>query len=655
MRRRRSTGIRLLTVAACVLAVAAVRLTVGRAQAGPPGEWPAYNANPASTKYSPLDQITASNVKQLRIAWRHPAVDPTIKTKYPKIAGTNYYRVTPLMIGGVLYVQSGLGFAQALDAATGRVLWTQDPLTNDLQGLVGAPASRGVAYWRAAGGSADAARILTVRRNFLFALSASTGRPIAEFGDGGKVDLNVGLRPPVGQYTWGGSPLVIRDLVIVGANGQDFPMRKQATPGDVRAYDVRTGQLRWTFHVIPRPGEFGAETWEDDSWSYTGNTNLWSMMSADPDLGYVYLPLSSPTNDWYGGHRPGDNLFSDALVCVDAQTGKRIWHFQMVHHDLWDYDLPAAPILADITVNGTPIKAIVQLTKQGFAFVLDRATGKPVWPIEERPVPQSAVPGEKTSRTQPFPTRPPAFTRQGISVDDLIDFTPQLRAEARAIAEQYVLGPLFTPPPVVGEKKGLLQVPSWVGGADWNGGALDPETGRLYVPSVQAATISALRAGDANTSDFRYLNPYSAAEREIRGPQGLPLLKPPYGTIAAIDLHRGEIVWNVPNGDGPRHHPLLKDLNLPPLGQPGRAGPVLTKTLLFVGEGDPTSAVTPPGGGGNAFRAYDKVSGAVVWEMRLDAGTTGSPMTYLAGGKQFVVDAIGSTNHPAELIALALP
>jgi quinoprotein glucose dehydrogenase len=448
---------------------------------------------------------------------------------------------------------------------------------------------------------------------------------------------------------------VVGDVVVVGANGQDFPTRKQATPGDVRAYDVRTGGLRWTFHVIPRPGEFGNETWEDDSWSYTGNTNLWSMMSADPDLGFVYLPLSSPTNDWYGGHRLGDNLFSDSIVCVDVQTGRRVWHYQTVHHDLWDYDLPTPPILADITVDGKPIKALVQLTKQGFAFVLDRATGAPVWPIEERRVPPSTVPGERASPTQPFPTRPPAFTRQGVTVDDLIDFTPELRAEARAIAEQYLLGPLFTPPPLIGDKKGLLQVPSWVGGADWNGGAFDPQTGWLYVPSVQAATLSGLKEGDPNTTDFRYINPYSAPEREVHGPQGLPLLKPPYGTIVAIDLNRGEIVWTVPNGDGPRDHPLLKDLNLPPLGQPGRAGPVLTKTLLFIGEGDRNAAVTPPGGGGTKFRAYDKATGAVVWETDLEAGTTGAPMTYSVGGRQFVVVAIGSRQHPAELVAFALP
>jgi quinoprotein glucose dehydrogenase len=325
-----------------------------------------------------------------------------------------------------------------------------------------------------------------------------------------------------------------------------------------------------------------------------------------------------------------------------------------VHHDLWDYDLPTAPILTDITADGRPIKAVVQLTKHGFAFVFDRVTGKPVWPIEERPVPQSTVPGEKTSPTQPFPVKPPPFTRQGLRVDDLIDFTPQLRAEARAIMDQYVTGPIFMPPPVLGAKKGLLQMPGWVGGADWGGGAFDPETGMLYVPSVTAPIISVLTPGDPKVSNFRYMNPLGIRERVIEGPQGLPLLKPPYGTIAAINLNRGELVWTVPNGDGPRHHPLLKDLNLPALGQPGRVGPLLTRTLLFAGEGDPIAVVNPPGGGGNMFRAYDKTSGAVVWEMDLGAGTTGAPMTYAVNGRQFVVVAVGGVNHPAELIALAL-
>jgi quinoprotein glucose dehydrogenase len=334
-----------------------------------------------------------------------------------------------------------------------------------------------------------------------------------------------------------------------------------------------------------------------------------------------------------------------------------VWHFQTVHHDVWDYDLPAAPILGDITVDGRRIKVVVQLTKQGFAFVFDRVTGEPVWPIEERPVPQSKVPGEKTSPTQPFPTKPPPYARQGMSVDDLIDFTPALRAEAAAIAGSYSFGPLFTPPSVLGVdgKKGVFQLPSFVGGSDWNGGAFDPETGALYVPSIDAPIMSVLAAPDPAQSDFRYIDPTPGfPSRHVSGPQGLPLLKPPYGTITKIDLNRGTVGWSVPNGDGPRDHPLLKGLELPPLGQPGRGSPLLTKSLLFVGEGSPLVAVNPPGGGGNIFRAYDKTTGAVLWSIDLGAGTTGSPMTYAVNGRQYIVVAIGSASHAAELVALAL-
>lgn len=644
---------RLATLLSVVVMSAAAATFVGRAQSpASSGEWRHYSADAGSSKYSPLDVINTGNVGRLRVAWRHLAVDPELRKSVRGLTASNYYRATPLMVGGKLFVQNGLGLAEALDPETGRPVWTQKPLVPGLAGLTGAAVSRGVAYWR----SGDDERIFTVRKNLLFALHAKTGEPVAAFGKQGQIDLQTGVGPDGTFFTWGGSPLVAKDVVVIGSNLSDFPMKKAGVPGDVRGYDARSGRLLWTFHVIPHPGEFGHDTWEGDSAEYTGATNMWTSPSADPELGYVYIPLSSPTNDWYGGHRLGNNLFSDSLVCLDVTTGKRVWHFQTVHHDLWDYDLPAAPILGDITVDGRRIKAVVQLTKHGFAFVFDRVTGQPVWPIEERPVPQSTVPGEKTSPTQPFPTKPPPFARQGLTVDDLNDFTPQLRAEARAIADQYVMGPMFTPPPVLGVngKKGLLQMPGWVGGADWNGGAFDPETGMLYVPSINAPIISVLAPGKAPESDFRYLHPLGIRDRVIQGPQGLPLLKPPYGTIVQVDLNRGTLGWMAANGDGPRNHPLLKELNLPPLGQPGRAGPLLTKSLLFIGEGDPAAAVNPPGGGGNIFRAYDKRTGAVVWSMDLGAGTTGSPMTYAVGGRQFVVVAVGSTNHPAELVALAL-
>ncbi|MBM3771356.1 MAG: pyrroloquinoline quinone-dependent dehydrogenase [Acidimicrobiia bacterium] len=639
------------TIAAVALVGSVLAIRTGAQSSSAAGEWRYYSADPGASKYSALDAINAGNVTRLKVAWRHLALDPELRTSVRGLTAGNYYRVTPLMVGGRLYVQNSVGLVEALDPATGRAIWTQKPLEPGLAGLTGATVARGVAYWR--GG--DDERIFTVRKNLLFALNAKTGDPVPTFAKQGQFDLQLGVGPDA-AYNWGGSPLVVNDVLVIGSNLGDFPNKKTGTPGDVRAYDARTGRLLWTFHVIPHAGEFGHDTWGGDSAEYTGATNMWTSPSADPELGYVYIPLSSPTNDWYGGHRLGNNLFSDSLVCLDAKTGKRVWHFQTVHHDLWDYDLPASPILADITVDGRRIKAVVQLTKQGFAFAFDRATGQPVWPIEERPVPQSTVPGEQASRTQPFPTRPPAFAKQGIAVDDLIDFTPQLRAEAKAIADQYVYGSMFTPPPVLGAdgKKGLLQMPGWVGGADWNGGAFDHETGALYVPSINAPIISVVSAPDPKVSDFRYMNPLGIKERVVEGPQGLPLLKPPYGTIVKIDLNKGVIDWTVPNGDGPRNHPALRALNLPPMGQPGRAAPLLTKALLFIGEGDPAAAVNPPGGGGNIFRAYDKATGAVLWSMDLGAGTTGAPMTYLFKGRQYVVVAVGSTNHPAELVALTL-
>ncbi len=624
------------------------------------GEWRSYGGDAGSTKYAPLDQINIANVKSLRVAWRRPAVDPLLSGKDPKLQVPNNFRATPLMVGGVLYSPNGVGLVEAFHPGTGKTIWIQEPPAGP-QGLRG-DSTRGLAYWR--GGSDE--RIFVQRDDTLIALNAKSGQPYSDFGVRGVVNLRLG---PDGKtnYSWSGAPRVCRDVVIVGTSMSDSPPRKEGVPGDVRAYDVRTGMLRWTFHVMPRDGEFGVETWKDNSWQYTGHTNLWSLISADEELGYAYLPLTSPTSDMYGGHRPGDNLFSDSLVCVECQTGKRVWHYQLVHHDLWDYDLPAAPILADITVDGRRIKSVVQLTKQAFAFVFDRVTGQPVWPIEERPVPQSKTPGEQTSPTQPFPSKPPPFDRQGISIDDLIDFTPELRAAAVDIVKRYVIGPMFTPPSIKGsgpnDTKGTIQLPGSVGGADWQGGAFDPDTGLLYVESITGAFVADIIPGDPKRTNLTF----TRGTREYPpAPLGLPLVKPPYGRITAIDLNKGEIAWMVPNGDGPRDHPLLKPLNLPPLGNPGRSAPLATKTLLFVGEGDPIMA-TPdrvpagmpislaPGAGGRKFRAFDKRTGQVLWETELAAGTTGAPMTYMFQGKQYIVVAIGSRERTAEYVALSLP
>jgi quinoprotein glucose dehydrogenase len=649
---RRASIFWLIATAICALATATVRAQNG--------EWRSYSGDPGSRKYSPLDQINKDNVKTLKIAWRRPAVDRQLLARDPELKFSNNFRATPLMVNGVLYSPNGVGLVEAFHAGTGETIWVQE-LPPGAGVLRGGDSTRGVAYWR--DGASE--RIIVQRGEALMAMDVKTGQVYRDFGDNGVV--NLGFPPPTKtRYYWTGAPQVCRDVVIVGASMTDSPPNKEAPPGDVRAYDVHTGKLRWTFHVIPRPGEFGINTWREDSWKYTGHGNLWSLISADEELGYAYLPLTSATSDMYGGHRPGDNLFANSLVAVRCDTGQRVWHYQLVHHDLWDYDLPAAPVLADITVDGRRIKAVVQITKQAFAFVFDRVTGQPVWPIEERPVPESATPGEQTSPTQPFPTKPPAFDRQGVTVDDLIDFTPELKAAALEIVKNYVIGPMFTPPSIKGDgsdTKGTIQLPGSVGGADWQGGAFDPETGMLYIPSITGPFVADIIKGNEKETNLTY----TRGTREYPpAPMGLPLLKPPYGRITAIDLNKGEIAWMAPNGDGPRDHPLLKGLNLPPLGHPGRSAPLITKTLLFVGEGDPIMAAPArvpasmplslaPGAGGNKFRAYDKATGQVLWETELPAGTTGAVMTYMFEGKQYILVAVGGRDHPAEFVALSLP
>jgi quinoprotein glucose dehydrogenase len=644
---------------ALMLAVWASPLTAQRGTSD--GQWRTYNGDLGSTKYAPLDQINRQNVNQLRIAWRRPAIDPSLAARDPSRRFSANFRSTPLMIDGVLYAPNAVGLVEAFDPGTGRTLWVQEPV--DAADLPG-DSTRGAAYWREGGDR----RILVQRGEYLYALNAETGKPYPDFGNRGRVDLKEGLGPLATGYRWTGAPLTIGDVVVLGASMSDSPGRMEQPRGDVRGFDVRTGKLRWQFHVVPQAGEFGVETWENDSWKYSGDAPVWSLFSADEELGYIYMPVTSPTSDMYGGHRLGDNLFGQSLVCVNARTGQRVWHFQLTHHDLWDYDPPAAPILADITVDGRPIKAVVQVTKQAFAYVFDRATGRPVWPIEERPVPQSTTPGERTSATQPFPTKPPPFDRQGATIDNLIDFTPELRAEAIEITKRYVIGPLFTPPSIrgssPGDTQGTIQLPGSVGGADWQGAAFDPETGILYVPSITGPFVADIVPGDPARTNLRYVR---GTRRWIGGPRGLPLFKPPYGRITAIDLNRGEHVWMVPNGDGPRDHPAIKHLNLPPLGNPGRPAPVLTRTLLFIGEGSRAMVsagsrlpsdmpvTIAPGYGGNGFKALDKATGETVWRIELPAGTTGAPITYMFGGKQYIVVAIGDEKHAPEFVALALP
>lgn len=631
------------------------------AQTGATGNnWPAYAADTGSTKYSPLDQISAANVGQLEIVWRRPALDAYYLSLNPEQRFTDNYVAGAIVIDGVGYLPNGVGLVEAFDAGTGATVWLQQPFdgVEDLPGTV----TRGVSWWS----DGDNARILVQRGTWLYALNAATGEPVGGFGNNGRISLQV-EDPAAERYRWGGVPMVVGDVVVVGQAMGDTFSNKEALRGDIRAFDVRTGALRWVYNTIPQNNEFGTETWQDRSWSYTGHAPVWALFSADPELGIVYMPISSSTNDMYGGHRIGDNLFSQSLVAVDAATGRRLWHYQMVHHGLWDYDPPAAPILMDITVDGRPIKAVTQITKQAFAYVFDRVTGEPVWEIEERPVPQSTVPGEVTSPTQPFPTRPAAFDRQGSTEDNLIDFTPELRAEALEIASGFVTGPVFTPPSIAGDgpndTQGTIQLPGSQGGADVQGAAFDPETGYLYIPSITAPFIADLFVGDPDSTNLRYTR---GTRRLVAGPQGLPLMKPPYGRITAIDMNTGEHVWMVPNGEGPRNHPAIAHLNLGKLGVPGRAVPLLTKNLLFLGEGRTNltrDGRIPPdmpteiamNSGGPMFRAYDKTNGDVIWEVELEAGTTGAPVSYLHEGRQFIVVAIGDREHNPELVAFALP
>ena len=672
----RAQPARLFAASLLLLALAA---PLHAQQGATKGEWRYYGGDAGNSKYSPLDQITAKNVKELEIVWRWKA------DNFGPIPDYNW-EVTPLMIGGVLYFTAGARRdVVAVDAATGETLWMYRLAEGERGDRAPRKQNRGLAYWT--DGKGDARLLLVTPGYQLVALDAKTGRAIPTFGTNGVVDLTVGLDRDVvkpGQIGASSPAVVVRDVVVVGAAmiAGTAPPSKAHVPGYVRGFDVRTGTRIWTFKTIPRPGEFGHETWEGDSWQYTGNTAAWAPLAADDALGYVYVPVESPTGDFFGGHRLGDNLFGDSLVCLDAKTGKRVWHFQLVHHDIWDWEPSSPPILADITVAGRPIKAVAQVTKHGFTFVFDRVSGKPVWPIEERPVPQTDVPGERTSPTQPFPTKPTPFERQGVTTDDLIDFTPELKAEAVRIFDQYKTSTNpFLPPIVAGTdgKLASLWLPHHTGGANWPGGALDPETGIMYVSSVTNADAVALQKGDPKRTDMAYVAVLGAhpgapagavqtaappvagesAGRPSFGPRGLPLVRPPWGRITAIDLNTGDHVWMIANGEAPdvvKNNPALKGLNLDlsKAGKPERSPLMVTKTLLFGADGSGLFSAGP-GSGGKMFRAIDKKTGAIVHEMALPASTTGIPMTYMVDDRQYIVVAIGARGVPAELIALAVP
>ncbi len=649
-RLRSLAGVSPVALLTLLCASAAAQSTV------PDGEWHAFGRDGANTKYSPLDQITAENFTDLEIAWRWTSLSRAVVESNERIRPSQF-KSSPLMAGGLVYVSTALGQVAALDAGTGEPVWTYDPrIYDDLE----RPPNmgwhhRGVSYWK--DDESDDARIYIANHDLkLVALDARTGALYPGFGENGYVDLTKGYEREIdaSRMTYSSPVAVAGDTIITGSIIQDTNIRlREASPGHVRAYDARSGAMKWIFHTIPQGDEFGVDSWQNESWRYSGHSNVWSYMAVDEELGLVYLPTGTPSNDWYGGMRPGDNLFAESIVAVDIETGQRAWHFQAIHHGLWDWDFPTGPNLLDITVDGREIKALAQVSKQAFTYVFDRATGEPVWPIEERPVPQGNVPGEWYSPTQPFPTKPPPFDRQGFSIDDVIDFTPELRAEAlELIDDRARFGPLFSPPVLRGDEKPYIQVPGAGGGANWQGAAVDVETGQLYVSSSSTLIVVDLIKYDPPATIGYFTDPWGSG---LPGPQSLPLFKPPYKRVTALDLNTGEQAWMQPHGDGPRNHEALRDLNLPPLGGGGgiSSGPLVTPTLLIMNHGgrgyedQPESIRT--------ISAYDKDSGEHLGSVDLPAVPGGNPVTYLHEGKQYLVVAVGSGGRTAELLALTLP
>jgi quinoprotein glucose dehydrogenase len=655
------------------------------------GEWIYWSGDLKGSRYSPLDQVNAANFSKLEVAWRFKTDNFGTRPEY-KLEGT------PLMINGVLYTTAGTRRdALALDAKTGEVLWVYSMHEGNRAVLSPRQLSgHGVSYWTDGRGDE---RILFITTGYrLVELNAKTGYPIPSFGENGIVDLKTGLYTGAGKQIdletgeagLHSTALIVKDSVIVGVSMREghTPVSHDNTKGAVRAYDVHTGKLQWTFNTIPRPGEFGNDTWENGSWATNGNTGVWTQMAADEDLGLVYVPVEDPTSDYYGGHRPGNNLYGDSLVCLDLKTGQRKWHYQVIHHPIWNYDSSAEPILADINVDGKAIQAVALPGKQAFLYVFDRVTGKPVWPIEEKPVQQSDVPGEKTSPTQPFPTKPPPYSRNVLHVpDDLIDFTPELRAQAKDVLARYRVAGMYDPA-LIGDPKGLLgaiNIGNGAGGTNWNGAGYDPETHIVYAQAENSGiTAFSLRTPPPGFSDMRYLGgrqdqpfvdaegagantaadvPASkavAATRAVPGNnaltvQGLPIMKPPYAVLSAINLDRGDIQWQVPFGETPdniRNHPALKGLNIGNTGQRGEVSVLVTKTLLIVGDGQITSGTHPRGA---MLRAYDKATGQQVGAVWMPGPQSGGPMTYLWQGKQYIIVAVSGGSYSGEYIAFALP
>ncbi|MEO8097390.1 MAG: pyrroloquinoline quinone-dependent dehydrogenase [Acidobacteriota bacterium] len=645
------------------------------------GEWQHYGADLANTHYSPLDQITATNFNRLQIAWR-------FKTDNLGPSREGQLEATPLMVNGMLYSTGGTRRAViALNATTGELKW----IHSEDEGERGANAprqlsGRGLAYWT----DGTQERILYVTPGYrLIALDAKTGARVSGFGIDGIVDLKLdddqAMDLVTGEVGLHSTPVVARNVVIVGAAHRSggVPRVRNNVRGFVRGFDVKTGKRLWIFHTIPRPGEAGFNTWENDSAGFTGNAGSWGQISVDEQLGLAYLPIELPTGDYYGGHRPGNNLFGESLVAVDLETGARRWHYQLVHHGIWDFDIPCAPILIDITVNGRAIKAVAQPTKQAWVYVLNRETGEPVWPINERPVPNGEVPGEWYSPTQPYPSKPPAYDRQGLSLDDLIDWTPALRAEAEKRVARYRIGPIFTPP-VLSKIDGplaTLALAATSGGTNWQGGSYDPETHILYAPSQRSVSVMGLVPPPPDVSDMNFVQGSALtgarrsggagaeadADRPSGGPaaelaagslviDGLPIIKPPYGSITAINMDRGEIVWQVAHGETPdeiRNHAALKGLTIPRTGRAGNFGVLVTKTLAIAGEAG--TFTNPQGQKGAMLRAYDKATGREMGAVFMAAPQSGTPMTYMFNGRQYIVVAISGGGYSGEFVAYRLP
>ena len=611
-------------------------------------DWMHYGNDLGHSKYAPLEQINKNNVHELEVIWDWASIDNQAVIERPQFVPSGF-KATPISRNGVLYVSTPLGYVAAIDARTGQEIWTFSTETWEH----GRPANngfnhRGVTFWEKPTSDGFEPRIIMSTANaFLWSINAETGEPDDSFGTNGRTDLTEGLGRYVDRSMIAHSAAVpiVGDTVIIGSVVYDQPMFDMTPekltdlpPGHVRGFDLNTGEQKWIFHTIPQSGEFGNESWLDDSWAVTGATNIWTMISADAELGYVYLPVGNPGNDFYGGQRLGDNLFGTSLVALNASTGERVWHYQIVHHELWDYDPPAAPTMVEVNIDGRQVKAVAMVTKQAFVYVFDRLTGDPIWPIEERPVPPSTVPGERASLTQPFPTRPPAFDLQGINDATLIDFTPDLRQEALQIIKEFDYGGLYTPPSL----KGTVTLPGWTGGAEWSGAAYDPETSMYYIPSVTSPIVIQLEENNPSDTQFAYQR---GGVRTISGPQGLPLTKPPYGRISALNLNTAEYDWIRPNAEGIRQQIIDLGIGDPgPVGVPVVAPLMVTKTLLF-------QAITD---GVPILRAMDKATGETIAEIELPGIPQGAPMTYMLDGKQFIAIACGGGSD-ARLISLALP